>query len=129
MSKPVVVNLPRMLRVCVIAVILVSACTRWHPLPGASLAESGSERLGHLRLVLRDGTELELRDATLGRDSIVGFGGETHARLAVARAEVTDVDSRQPDDVGTFLVGALTPVLLSSLLLLAVVIALSHEGT
>jgi hypothetical protein len=128
MSKPIG-NLPRLLRVSVIVLVVVSACTRWHPLPGASMAETGSERLGHVRLVLRHGTELELRDATLGRDSIVGFGGETHARFAIARAEVTDVDSRQTDDVGTFLVGALTPVLLSWLLVLAAAIALSHEGT
>jgi hypothetical protein len=105
-----------------VLLLVANACTQWHPLPGASLAETRIEQLGHARLVLRDGTELDVRNATLGRDSIVGFGGETRVRFAVARTEVNRVESRQPNGAATFLVGGITPVVALTLLFGALIL-------
>lgn len=114
-------NLRRTRRIGAFLLLLATACTQWHPLPGANLGQVTSDELGHARLSLRDGTELELRDAIVNRDSIVGFGGESQRRFAVARTEVTRVESRQADGTATFLVGGLTPLLALTLLIGALI--------
>jgi hypothetical protein len=93
-----------------LVVVLTSGCAVWRPLPGAGFARSAGERLPHARLSLRDGTELELDDASVTPDSIVGYGGETHTRFAVARREVVGVEGRETDGARTFVVGALAPI-------------------
>jgi hypothetical protein len=114
-------NLRRLPHICAFFLLLATACTQWHPLPGANLAQVTSDELGHAKLFLRDGTEIELRDAIVDRDSIVGFGGETRSRFAIARTEVTRVESRQADGTATFLVGGLTPLLALTLLIGALI--------
>src|SRR5258705_198665 len=81
---------------------LAASCSAWHPIPGADLARVGSERLGHANVFLRDGTELDLDDATISSDSIIGFGGDTRARLAVARSDVAGIDMLSTDVTKTF---------------------------
>jgi hypothetical protein len=104
---------------------VVASCSAWHPLPGANLANQQSEPLGHAKVFLRDGTELELRDATIRSDSIIGFGGDAHARLAVTRTDVVRVDALQPDALKTVLAGALLTVSLT-FLYVATVVALLY---
>ena len=110
-------NLRRTRHICVLLSLLATACTQWHPLPGANLGQVRSDELGHARVLLRDGTELDLHDAIVDRDSIIGFGGEARTRFAVARTEVTRVESRQANGPATFLVGGLTPLLALTLLI------------
>jgi hypothetical protein len=92
-----------------LVVLLLAGCSLWRPLPGANLSQAGSERLGHAKVFMRDGTELELEQATVSRDSISGLAGDTRTRMAVARSEVVSVDTRQTNGPATFLVGGLIP--------------------
>ena len=100
---------------------LAASCSVWRPLPGADLSRVGSERLGQAMVTLRDGTELDLDDATIDRDSIIGFGGDSRTRLAVARSEVTGVDTRQTNGLAWFLAGGFTPVVLLAALVVTYV--------
>ena len=68
--------LPRTRHVGAILLLLLAAgCSTWRPLPGAGLAGPANEQLGHAKVFLRDGTEVELRDARVRPDSIVGTIG------------------------------------------------------
>jgi len=91
---------------------LGASCSTWRTVPGAGLARPEGERLGHARVLLRDGTELELRKATIRPDSIVGFGGNTRSQLSVARSEVARIDRLRPDAITTLVVGTATSVIL-----------------
>jgi hypothetical protein len=42
--------------------VLIAGCSLWRPLPGANLSHAGSERLGHAKVFMRDGTELDLSE-------------------------------------------------------------------
>jgi len=110
-------------------VLLATGCSVWRPLPGAGLAYPASQSLHQARVVLHDGTELQLEDAMITRDSIIGFGGEGRARLAVAREGVARVDARQPDATKTFVAGGFMALSLVALFIAAAVAAMSTEGT
>jgi hypothetical protein len=105
-------GIPRCWRhLCAIALLpLVASCRSWLPVPGAGLSPAQSERMDHARVHLRDGTLLDLRAVTITPDSIVGRGGTTASRLAVARSDVEEVDTRSEDPLGNFLAGALAVV-------------------
>jgi hypothetical protein len=120
-------TLDRARRVCAtLAVLLTAGCSLWRPLPGADLSCVGSERLGHAKVFMRDGTELELEEATISPDSISGLGGDTRTRMAVARSEVVSVDTRQTNGPATFLVGGLIPF--AFLLLATVAYVVVYHG-
>ena len=116
-------------KLCAILLLqLVASCSSWHRLPGVGLAHPESERLGRAKVFLHDGTELDLENASIRPDSIIGFGGDMRARLAVARSEVTRVETRQPNGPATFLVGGLVPVALAFLAVAAAIAAYIHCG-
>jgi len=72
------------------------ACSQWRRLPGSAEQNVGRPSINRARLVLRDGSELVLRDATIRPDSIVGNTVETRVRRAVATTDVSFVDARRP---------------------------------
>jgi hypothetical protein len=78
--------------------------------PGVGLGRVEQERIGSARVFLRDGTALELEDATITPDSIVGLGGATSTRWAVARSDVVSVDRRRGEPATTLLGGVLAGV-------------------
>ena len=86
---------------------LAASCWSWMPVPGAGLAPSQVEHVEHARVFLRDGTELDIRHVIITPDSIVGDGGATSARLAVARRDVEEIDTQSAEPLSTFLGGAL----------------------
>lgn len=110
-------------------VVFAAGCSVWRPLPGGALAHPVSESLGQTRVILRDGTEFELEDTMITRDSIIGFGGESRTRFAVARREVASVDARQIDATKTFAAGGFTMLSILAAWIVAVVISLSGEAT
>lgn len=98
-------------QLCALALLqLATSCSALLPVPGAGLSPAQSERVDHARVFLHDGTELQLADATITPDSIVGFGGATSTRLAVARSDVATVDTRRPEPFTTFVAGACAAV-------------------
>jgi len=116
-------------RCAMLLVVFAAGCSVWRPLPGGALAHPVSESLHQARVVLHDGTELQLEDAMITRDSIIGFGGEGRARLAVARGDAASVEARQPDGTRTFVAGGVTALSILALLFAAAIAALSTEGT
>src|SRR4051812_40285727 len=72
------------------------ACSQWRRLPGTAEENVGRPAIGRVRLVLHDGSDVILRDATIRADSIVGKALETRVRRAVATADVSYVDARRP---------------------------------
>jgi hypothetical protein len=100
---------------------LTAGCSAWRPLPGAGrLARAQAEWLGHARVPLRDGTELDLEEAAISPDSIVGLGGAARTRCAVARSDVTRVETRRTVKGRTFLAGVLAPITAAFLYVVAV---------
>ena len=89
---------------------LTAGCSAWRSIPGGSLSRAEAEPIDHARVFLRDGTELEFKDARITPDSIIGLGGATSTRLAVARIDVTGMDTRRTEPVTTFLGGVLAGV-------------------
>jgi hypothetical protein len=99
------------MRICVIGLLFLAAsCSTLRPIPGAGLGRAEGEWLGDARVVLRDGTELELEEATIRHDSIAGLGGLTSTRFAVARNDVVRVETRRSANTTTFLLGLVAPV-------------------
>jgi hypothetical protein len=88
-----------------------ASCSAWRPLPGVGLARPEGEQLGHARVLLHDGTELDLEDATIRPDSIIGRSGATSTRMAAARSDVERVDTRRTDATTTYFAGASATVL------------------
>jgi hypothetical protein len=72
------------------------ACSQWRRLPGTAEDNVGGPSINRARLVMRDGSEIILRDATIRPDSIIGKAVETRVRRAVATTDVSYVDSRRP---------------------------------
>jgi hypothetical protein len=89
---------------------LVASCSTLRQVPGVGLAHVEREWIGAARVLLRDGTALELEDATIRPDSIIGRGGATSVRWAVARADVVRVDTRRKEPATTILGGVLAGV-------------------
>jgi hypothetical protein len=99
--------------ICAILLLqLAASCSAWRPLPGVGLGQPEGERLGHARVLLHDGTELNLEDATIRPDSIIGLGGSAPTRWAVARRDVARVDTRRTENSMTFLAGVAATTLL-----------------
>jgi hypothetical protein len=93
---PILRPLPRRALCAVLLLAHAGACSQWRRLPGSAAENVGRPSINRARLVLRDGSELILRDATIRPDSIVGNTVETRARRAVATGDVSYVDSRRP---------------------------------
>ena len=116
-------------RCVLLAVVLVAGCATWRPLPGAGFAGAASEHLDDARVALRDGTNAELEDVTVSRDSIIGFYSGSLSRFAVARREVARVDAWQPDGGKSFAAGALLTASVLAAFFVTAIILLSREAT
>ena len=85
----------RLLAVCGTAVLLeATGCMTWRQVPDA---EPSAAEVSHSRalVVLHDGTRHSLHDVTVRADSVIGHAGAERTRVAVARAEVASVQTRQ----------------------------------
>jgi len=88
--------LPRRTLCVVLLLMHASACTQWRRLPGTAEENVGRPSIGRARLVMRNGSEIILRDVLIRPDSIVGKTVATYERRAVSTADVSYVDSRRP---------------------------------
>lgn len=85
------------------AVLSLSACTTWGAStrrPNEALQPIEGTRVGRLLLRLPDGSDKELWNVRIGTDSLVGIQlnkDGTRERVAVARADVSEVTLRQFD--------------------------------
>jgi hypothetical protein len=83
----------------VLGLLLGSAggCTAWHAQPGPVPRVAAASRGDRLRIVRNDDRVVEIADARLVGDSIVGSGGTPPGRIAIAVADVRRVEARRPD--------------------------------
>jgi hypothetical protein len=103
----------RVRRVCaIVPLALAASCSVWRPQPGVGLARPETEPVGHARALLRDGTVLDLDDASISADSIVGLGGATHTRFSLPRSDVASVEVQRTEGSLTFLAGVLATLFL-----------------
>lgn len=87
---------PRRRAVCVALVLAqLTACTTWRPIPGTPDPQGGATHIAHARVRLRNGTELPLRDVTVGADSVIGYDEDSHERRARPVADVGSIDRLQ----------------------------------
>ena len=87
--------LPRRALCALLLLAHAGACSQWRRLPGTAEENVGRPSIGRARIMLRDGSEMILRDALIRPDSIVGKTVKTYERRAVATADVASVDSRR----------------------------------
>ena len=81
--------------VCILLLLThAGACSQWSRLPGTAADNVAAPPISRARLVIHDGSEVILRDATIRSDSIVGKNVRTYERHAVPTADVAYVDSR-----------------------------------
>lgn len=67
-------------------------------MPAASVPQ---ELPDPLRVTRKDHSVLMLRDAVVSGDSVVGFAGPEHVRVAVALADVRSLQQKKVDILGT----------------------------
>jgi len=105
-------------RVCaIVSLALAASCSVWRPQPGVGLARPETDWVGHARALLRDGTVLDLDDASISADSIVGLGGATHTRFSLPRSDVASLEVQRTEGTLTFLAGILASLFLYVLIL------------
>lgn len=81
--------------VCVLLLLThAGACSQWSRLPGTAQDNVCVPQIHRARLVMHDGSEVILRDATIRPDSVVGKNVRSYERTAVPTASVAYVDSR-----------------------------------
>ena len=73
----------------------LTACMTWRPVRGTLEQQVGAEPLPRARLMLRDGSELPLRDVTVRADSVIGYTESSRERRARPVADVASIDRRQ----------------------------------
>src|SRR6476660_2659984 len=110
--------------VCVALVLpQLAACTTWRPIPSAPDPQGGATHIAHARVRLRNGTELPLRDVTVGADSVIGYDESSSERRARPLKEVGSIDRLQVSAGRGFLVAG------SALLVVAAVGAVVIAST
>jgi hypothetical protein len=73
----------------------LTACTTWHPVSSTPDPQGGATHIAHARVRLRNGTELPLRDVTVGADSVIGYDEDSNERRAHPVADVGSIDRLQ----------------------------------
>jgi hypothetical protein len=92
---PVLPPLPRRIVCTLLLLTHADACSQWRRLPGSAADNVCAPSIHRARLVMRDGSDLVLRDAVIRPDSIVGKNVRSYERHAVPTADVAYVDSRR----------------------------------
>jgi len=82
--------------VCVALVLAqLTACTTWRPVSRTPDPQYGPTHIAHARVWLRNGSHLPLREVTVGADSVIGYGEDSHERQARPAADVASIDRLQ----------------------------------
>jgi hypothetical protein len=85
----------------------------------------GERSIRQARLTLRNGTEVSLRNVTVGSDSVIGFADDGRERRAIP---VADVASVEHSEVSVLRTGALVVVTAAVAYVALIYIALSRLG-
>lgn len=84
----------------VLAVSLISTgCTAWHPVAASTLDQGSPRVYKRLLVVTRDGYEVQITDASIRIDSVVGTltGAASGQRAAFSHDQVTRIETQDPD--------------------------------
>lgn len=88
---------PRLARTIAIATFAVgAACTTWRPMPVPAPGATSAEVAENARVILKDGTSMELHNVVVRGDSLVGMNAsKPNERVAVAIANVDRLDVKK----------------------------------
>jgi len=112
--------------VCVALVLpQLAACTTWRPIPSAPGPQGGATHIAHARVRLRNGTELPLRDVTVGADSVIGYDEDSNERRAHPVADVGSIDRLQVSAGRSAAVAGSSVVVLGAVVGVALLAAMS----
>lgn len=78
-----------------VASLLALACTEWHTSPRSAGGLYPPDRLPRARVTLVDGTSVELVDARVRQDSVVGTHPASAARAAFPIERVSRIESQE----------------------------------
>jgi hypothetical protein len=84
---------------CVLLTGGLVSCQTYRALPSATLEQGSAQQYAKLRVMMRDGSRVEIVRAVIRRDSVIGFtpGKEHVRRLAFAHDQVVLVESLRRD--------------------------------
>jgi hypothetical protein len=80
---------------CVLASLLLSACTEWHTSPRAASDLYPSQRIPRARVTVAGGAQLILADARVRPDTIIGTEPNSTARVAIPANQVVKLESQE----------------------------------
>ena len=78
-----------------VATLLAFACTEWHTSPRSASGFYPPDRLPRAKVTLVDGKSVELLDARVRPDSVVGTEPASVARLAFRGERVSHIESQE----------------------------------
>ena len=78
-----------------IVCLLSSACTRWYEEKRTVDGTYEPDRIPRARVTLRDGTAIDLLEARIDPDSVVGTEPHGRARRAISVKEIAAIDSKE----------------------------------
>jgi hypothetical protein len=90
----------RLLLVLPLLLAPVAGCSQW-AYSSQPFAAGPEYRIGNLRLVLATGDTVVLSKAFLRNDSVVGLIGKPPREAAYANADITSLEVRKSDPLGT----------------------------
>jgi hypothetical protein len=71
------------------------ACTEWHTSPRAADSSYPPDRVPRARITLSNGATLEIRDARIRPDSVVGIDPVSASPVAAAITQVSRIESEE----------------------------------
>lgn len=89
----------RRLLALLVSSLILSGCTAWHPVAAATLDQGSARVYKRLRVVTRDGYEVQITDASIRTDSVVGSstGADAGQHVAYSHDQVVRIESQEPD--------------------------------
>lgn len=84
----------------VLVSVAVSGClTAWHPVPAATVEQGDTRMYKRLMIITRDGYEVQITNASIRGDSVVGTstGASAGEHVAFSHEQVVRIESQEPD--------------------------------
>ena len=86
--------------------LVALACTEWHTSPRTANSSYAPDRVPRARVTLSNGTTIQIRDARIRADSVVGTDPVSVSRVAFAISQVSRIESEEFSQLRTVLLFA-----------------------
>jgi len=85
-----------------VALLIALACTEWHTSPRSASGSYPPDKIPRAKVTVLDGTSLELVDARVRTDSIVGTDPTSSGRVAIPTNRISRIESLEFSQSRTF---------------------------